>query len=94
MTFQAVSAETRLQRALRLLAESEAELAEHDAEIKRLTEAHFCIREAIVYNKALRSAVAQSRRDVIWAQDRIRFGCDQPDIEVLVEAQLLRLPVG
>ena len=81
MTFLPTERETRLQRALRLLAESEARVNQHSGDLTRLMQAGDCVRAALTVNRELREKLAQCRRDVIRARDRIRFGLDEPGIE-------------
>jgi hypothetical protein len=81
MTFQSTGVETRLQRALRALAESQGLVDQHNADLAKLAEAGHCVRAATAINCQLREKLAQSRRDVIWARDRIRFGLDEAGVE-------------
>lgn len=81
MTFQPTGIETRLQRALRALAESQARIDQHNLDLAKLMEAGHCTREATAISHRLREKLAQSRRDVIWAGDRIRFGRDEAGVE-------------
>lgn len=77
MIFQPTGPETRLQNALRLLAEGQEQLAQHNTDLGKLFQAGHCVRAAIIAECELRERVAQRKRDVIWAQDRIRFGLDE-----------------
>jgi hypothetical protein len=88
MTFQSTAFETRLQRALRALAESQGLVDQHNADLAKLIEAGHCVRAATAINCQLRERLAQCRRDVIWARYRIRFGLD----DVSVEPVSLQLP--
>lgn len=81
MSFQSGGPGTRLQHALHALASSQALLDQHNADLSKLAEAGHCVRTAFVANRVLREQLAQHRRDVIWARDRIRFGLDEPDIQ-------------
>lgn len=81
MTFQPRGSETRLQLALRALAEAQALVDQHNRDLMTLIEAGYCVRVAMAINIKLREEVAQSRRDVIWARDRIRFGLDEAGAE-------------
>ena len=86
MTFQIVGPETRLKCVLRQLAVSQAQLARHTSELETMQRLGHCVREALAIHDELREKVAQGRRDLIWAHDRIRFGLDEAGIAVASEA--------
>jgi len=77
MTVQPIGPETTLQRALRALDESQALLDRHNLGLAKLMRAGHYPRAAVAVNCELREKVAQGRRDVIRARDRIRFGLDK-----------------
>ena len=91
---QSPEPETRLQRALRLLAESRAQLEQNKADLTTLAELGHCIRAATASNWELREKVAQGLRDVIWAQDRIRFGRDEAGLELAIVIEAAHMMTG